>query len=98
MDAFEDTFSAWEDGILKYAKETKTTLSDEVRIGIFMGQVKGPLQEHLRLNATTVTKYQDFKDIIVNYFRIRNQYSKLDQAPTPMDIGACWRKGKGNVN
>ena len=34
MDAFEDSFSAWEDEILKYEKETKTTLSDEVRIGV----------------------------------------------------------------
>jgi hypothetical protein len=60
-----------------------------------MTEIKGPLQEHLRLHATTVTKYHDIKDIIVNYFRIKTHYYKNEQTPTPMDIGAYWRKGKG---
>ena len=96
MNAFEDTFSSWEDEILKYEKETKTQLSDDVKIGILMTEIKGPLQQHLRLHATMVTRYQEIKEIIVNFFRIKNHYYKQEHTSTPMDIGAYWRKGKGN--
>jgi len=81
MNAVEDTFSSWEDEIIKYEKETKTPISDYVKIGILMTEIKGPLQEHLRLHATTVTKYHDIKDIIVNYFRIKTHYYKNEQTP-----------------
>ena len=32
MNVFEDTFSSWEDEIIKYEKETKTPISDDVKI------------------------------------------------------------------
>ena len=99
MDAFEDSFSVWEDDLVKYEKETKTKLSDDIRIAVLMTEIRGPLQEHLRLNAATVTKYEDFKDIIVNYFRIKQHYktstNSNDNSSNNMDVGAFWRKGKG---
>jgi len=97
MNAFEDTFSAWEDEITRYEKETQTRLTDEVKIAIIMTEVSGSLQEHLRLNAATITKYDEFKDMILNYFRAKTHFQKhVNDTSGPMDIGAYWKgKGKG---
>ena len=63
-----------------------------------MTEIRGPLQENLRLNATTITKYDDFKNVVLHYFRIKQHYhpsSSTRDTSAPMDIGAYWRKGKG---
>jgi len=95
--SFEDSFSSWEDEIQKYEKETKSTLSDDVKVAVLLSETRGPLQEHLRLNASTMSNYNDVKDIIVQYFRTKSNFK--GQEPTPMEIGAYWNyytgQGKG---
>ena len=93
---FEDNFSAWEDEVHKYEKETATSLSDSVKIAVLMNETKGHLQEHLRLNCTKITVYTQVKDIILKYFRTQVFTSKETEA---MDISWVGKgKGKGKHN
>ena len=65
-----------------------------------LNKTTGALQQHLRLNARSLTTYTQIRDVIVEYFRSRHilTSSSSNNGPAPMDIGALWRKGKGKGN
>ena len=96
--SFEDSLAAWEDEVAKYERETSTSLSDDVKFAVMMNETHGHLQEHLRLNAASLTRYSEIKDVIVNYFKSRQIFNVKD----PMQVDGIWgfkgykgKKGKG---
>ena len=42
---FEDNLATWEDEILKYEKETATTLPNDAKIAVMMNGATGPLSK-----------------------------------------------------
>ena len=92
---FEDSLAAWEDAILKYEKATNSRLSDDVKIAVLMNKTRGQLQEHLRLNAASLTRYHEVKKVVTNYTSTKQTVNK-DPTRTQMQ----WTlekvfKGKG---
>ena len=67
--SFEDRLASWADGILKSEKETNSKLSDDVKIAVLMNKKRGHLQEQLRLQAASLTRYHAVKDVMTNYIK-----------------------------
>ena len=64
---------------------------------------KGPLQQHLQLQAGNITTYAQIRSIVIEYYRATASFTRLQaitsgnnsQGPAAMDIGATWcNKGK----
>ena len=103
---FEESFSNWEFDVKRYEKDNNATLPDQVKIAILLNETKGPLQQHLQLNASNIPTYNDLRLTIMEYYRTTQAFSRMQQAssssvatnqgggPAPMDIGAI-NKGKG---
>ena len=100
---FEESFTTWEFQLAKDEQDNHTPLPDAVTVAILLNETKGPLQQHLQLQA--------------GYYRAASSSNRLqaitsgnssNRGPAPMDIGATWynnskgnkgkRKGKGKYN
>ena len=97
--SFEQDFNAWETVKVRYETLTGTSLPDGVLIATLLNKTSGPLQQHLRLNSTSIRTYPQMREVIVSYFRSRlmlhgtaSHTSASSQGPAPMDVGAL--KGK----
>ena len=98
--SFEQDFNAWETVKVRYETLTGTSLPDGVLIATLLNKTSGPLQQHLRLNSTSIRTYPQMREVIVSYFRSRlmlhgtaSHTSASSQGPARMDVGAL--KGKG---
>ena len=88
----EESITTWEFQLAKYEQDSHTLLPDAVKIAILLNETKGPLQQHLQLQA--------------GYYRAASSSNRLqaitsgnsnNRGPAPMDIGATWyNNGKGN--
>ena len=67
-------------------------------------QSKGPLRQHLQLQAGNITTYAQIRSMVIEYYRATASFTRLqastpgnnNQGPAPMDIGATWyNNGKG---
>ena len=96
---FEQDFNTWETLKVRYERQVGAPLPDGVLVATLLNKTSGALQQHLRLNARTLTTYQQTRDTIVEYFRSKLilTSSSSSQGPAPMDIGFVGKgkKGKG---
>ena len=105
---FEESFSTWEFELARYERDNNAQLPDQVKIAVLMNETTGPLQQHLRLNASATPTYAEVRTTIMEYYRTTTAFSRLQQqsssavssnlggGPAPMDIGATYKgKGKG---
>ena len=53
------------------------------------------LKEHLSLNTTTESTYNNVRSVVLNYIKT-HQSTQLNNAPPPMEIGAVWRYLQSN--
>ena len=89
---FEESFTTWQFQRAKYEQDNHTLLPDAVEMALLLNETKGPLQQHLQLQA--------------GYYRAASSSNRLqaitsrnsnNRGPAPMDIRATWyNKGKGN--
>ena len=106
---FEESFSTWQFELARYERDNNAQLPDQVKIAVLMNDTKGPLQQHLHLNASATPTYAEVRATIMEYYRTTTAFSRLQQqsssavsgnlggGPAPMDIGATYEgKGKGN--
>ena len=103
---FEESFSSWEFDVNRYERDNNTQLPDQIKIAILLNETKGPLQQHLQLNASPAPTYNDVRLVIMEYYRATTAFNRLQQTASssvatnfgggaaPMDIGAI-NKGKG---
>ena len=106
-DNFEESFSNWEFELQRYEADNTTRLPDQVKIAVLMNETRGPLQQHLHLNAGTAPTYAAIRATIMEYYRTTMAFTRLHQQSSsvssnlgggtaPMDIGATFKgKGKG---
>ena len=107
---FEESFSNWEYDIQQYESDNSTALPDQVKVAVLMNRTRGPLQQHLHLNAGQSPTYAEIRTTITEYQRAHTTFSRLQQnqssavstnyngGSAPMDIGAISKgkhKGKG---
>ena len=101
---FEEGFTTWEFQLSKCEQDNNTLLPDAVKIAVLLNETKGPLQQHLQLQAGTITTYAQIRSIVIEYYRATATFTRLqaitsgsnNHGPAPMDIGAPWySKGKG---
>ena len=100
---FEESFTTWKFQLAKYEQDNRTLLPDAIKIAILLNETKGPLQQHLQLQAGKITTYAQIRSLVVECHRAASQFVKLqaatssdNQGPAAMDIGATWyNKGKG---
>ena len=93
---FEQHFNTWETIKVKYERQAGTALPDSVLVATLLNKTFGALQTHLRLNARTLTTYEQIRATIIEYHQSRHiligAASSSNQGPAPMDIGGL--KGK----
>ena len=94
---FEHDFNTWETIKVKYERQTGTKPPDSVLVATLLNKTTGALQQHLRLNARSLTTYTQIRDVIVEYFRSRRILTS-SSSNNGLGIGALWRKGKGKGN
>ena len=107
---FEESFSNWEYEIQQYESDNSTNLPDQVKVAVLMNRTRGPLQQHLHLNAGQSPTYAEIRTTITEYQRAHTTFSRLQQnqssavstnyngGAAPMDIGAISKgkhKGRG---
>ena len=104
---FEESFSNWEFELQRYEADNTTRLPDQVKIAVLMNETRGPLRQHLHLNAGTSPTYAAIRATIMEYYRTTMAFTRLHQQSSavssnlgggtaPMDIGATYKgKGKG---
>ena len=107
---FEESFSNWEYEIQQYESDNSTNLPEQVKVAVLMNRTRGPLQQHLHLNAGASPTYAEIRTTITEYQRAHTTFSRLQQNPSsavssnynggtaPMDVGAISKgkhKGKG---
>ena len=105
---FEESFSTWEFELARYERDNNAQLPDQVKIAVLMNETRGPLQQHLHLNASATPTYAEVRTTIMEYYRTTTAFTGLQQqsssavssnlggGPAPMDIGATYKgKGKG---
>ena len=95
--SFEQDFNTWETIKVKYEKQTGTALPDDVLVAILLNKTSGALQQHVRLNARTLTTYEEIRAAILDYHQSRHILAGASSSSTPgglapMDIGGL--KGK----
>ena len=88
----------------RYEQDDNTLLPDAVKIATLLNETKGPLQQHLQLQAGNITTYAQIRSMVIEYCRATASFTGLqaitpssnNQGPAPMDIGATWfNKGTG---
>ena len=81
---------------MKYERQTGTALPDSVLVATLLNKTSGAVQTHLRLNARSLTTYEQIRATIFEYHQSRHiltgASSSSNQGPAPMDIGGL--KGK----
>ena len=93
MKDFEASFNDWEAEIEKYNRIEVTDFPDEVKIGILMTRISGPLQEHLMLNQTLDTPWADIRNLILNYFKTGRLVKTMRiQASKAGSAGSCFQR------
>ena len=60
-------FNTWETVKVKYEKQTGTELPDSVLVATLLNKTAGPLQQHLRLNARTLTTSEEIRATTLEY-------------------------------
>ena len=103
---FEESFSNWEFELQRYEAANTTRLPDSVKIAVLMNETKGPLPQHLHLNAGASPTYAQIRATIMEYYRTTMAFTRLQQQSSavssnlgggtaPMDIGATYKGAKG---
>ena len=100
---FEQDFTTWESIKVKYEQQTGGPLPDGVLVATLLNKTTGALQQHLRLNAKTLSTYEQTKAVIIEYYRSKlilganasAGSSANTPGPAPMDIGGLKGKNKG---
>ena len=69
---FEQDFNTSETIKVKYEKQTGTALPDSVLVATLLNKTSGALQTHLRLNARTLTTYEEIRTTILEYHQSRH--------------------------
>ena len=96
--SFEETLAALEDVILVYMTETNSRLSDDFKIVVLMHKTRGQLQEHLRLNAASLTRYHDVKNLVTNCIKTKQTFNQgPSKDPDAMEIGTRIQKDKAKA-
>ena len=52
---FEESFTTWEFQLSRYEQDNNTKLPDAVKIAMLLNETRGPLQQHLQLQAGNTT-------------------------------------------
>ena len=107
---FEESFSNWEYKVQQHESDNSTNPPDQVKVAVLMIRTRGPLKQHVHLNAGASPTLAEIRTTITEYQRAHTTFSRLQQNPSsavstnynggaaPMDIGATSKgkyKGKG---
>ena len=99
----------WEFELSKYERDNNAQLPEPVKIAVLLNETTGPLQQHLQLLASSIKRYSQARNIIMEYYRATTAFSKMERQQqaqssavatsfggehAPMDVGAIG-KGKG---
>ena len=64
---FEESLSNWEFELHRYEADNTTRLPDQVKIAVLMNETRGPLQQHLHLNAGAAPTNAAIRATIMEY-------------------------------
>ena len=68
--------------IQQYESDNSTSLPDQVKVAVLMNRTRGPLQQHLHLNAGASPTYAEIRTTITEYQRAHTTFSRLQQNPS----------------
>ena len=87
--ALNSAIARWEEKIRIYERRSGSKLPDDIKSSILTEMTKGPLREHLILNAAKLKSYEGVREEIQCYLENRQ-----NAEPMSMDVDA-FTKGKG---
>jgi len=87
--ALNSAIARWEERVRIYERRSGSKLPDDIKSSILTEMTKGPLKEHLILNAAKLRNYDAVREEIQCYLENRQ-----NAEPIAMDVDA-FQKGKG---
>jgi hypothetical protein len=72
----DESFRSWENKLIKYERDSKTQLPDNLKMGLLINKLTCKLRDHVRLNISTITTYQQLRELVFTYFKT----NEFDQA------------------
>jgi hypothetical protein len=87
--ALNSAIARWEEKVRIYERRSGSKLPDDIKSSILTEMTKGPLREHLILNAAKLKSYEGVREEIQCYLENRQ-----NAEPMSMDVDA-FTKGKG---
>ena len=75
---FEESFTTWEVQLSRYEQDNNTLLPDAVKIAILLSETKGPLQQHLQLQAGHITTYAQIRSMVIEHYRATPSFTRLE--------------------
>ena len=79
---FEGSFTTWEFQLPRSEQDNSTLLPDAVKIAILLNETKGPLQQHLQLQAGNITTYAQIRSMVIEYYRATASFTRLQAITT----------------
>ena len=79
----EESFATWEFQLSKYEQDSNTLLPDAVKIAILLNETKGPLQQHLQLQAGNITTYAQIRSMVIEYYRATASFTTPQESAAP---------------
>ena len=74
---FEESFATWGLQLSRYEQDNNTPLPDAVKTAILLNETKGPLQQHLQLQAGNITTYAQIRSMMIEYYRATASLTRL---------------------
>ena len=80
---FEESFSNWEYDVQQYESHNNAPLPDQLKVAVLMNRTRGPLQQHLHLNAGSSPTFVEIRTTNTDDQRAHTTFSRLRQNPSP---------------
>ncbi len=72
---FEESFSNWEYDVQQYESHNNAPLPDQLKVAVLMNRTRGPLQQHLHLNAGSSPTFVEIRTTNTDDQRAHTQHS-----------------------
>ena len=77
----EESFRNWEYDVQQYKSDNNAQVTDQVKVAVLMNRTRGPLRQHLNLNAGASSTYAEIRTTITEYQRAYTTF-RLQQNPS----------------
>ena len=85
---FEESFTTWECEIARYERDNQAPIPDNIKIAVLLNETKGALQQYPQLEAGTIQRYADVRELTLEYHRASIACSKMQALKQALNTSA----------